>query len=84
MKLLNKLILVTNLSLCAKAFMSNPVFLDVDEMNLVQYDVKIGDQPIVLDDNEHPNVPSDEQVSGIFYFNLYMNCVFQVILILIF
>ena len=48
--------------------MSNPVFLDVDEMNLVQYDVKIGDQPIVLDDNEHPNIPSDEHVSRFFYF----------------
>ena len=63
MKLWYKLILITNLSLCAKAFMSNPVFLDVDEMNLVQYDVKIGDQPIVQDDNAQPNVPSDEQVS---------------------
>ena len=28
------------------------MFLDVDEMNLVQYDVKIGDQPIVLNDKD--------------------------------
>ena len=28
---------------------TNPVFLDLNEINLVQYDVKIGDDPIVLD-----------------------------------
>ena len=82
MKLLYKLILVTNFSLFATAFMSNPVFLDVDEMNLVQYDVKIGDQPIVLDDNEHPNIPSDEQVSRFLILYIYMYCVFQVILMI--
>ena len=74
MKLLYKLILVTNFSLFATAFMSNPVFLDVDEMNLVQYDVKIGDKPIVLDDNEHPNIPSNEHVSRFFIFYIYVLC----------
>ena len=62
--------------------MSNPVFLDVDEMNLVQYDVKIGDQPIVLDDNEHPNIPSDEHVSRFFYFLYVCTVFFQVILMI--
>ena len=45
---------------CSDALGINPVFLDVDEMNLVQYDVKIGDQPIVLNEKD-PTPP--KQVS---------------------
>jgi hypothetical protein len=30
----------------------SPILLDLDEINLVQYEIKIGNQPIVLDNND--------------------------------
>ena len=52
MKVVCQFLLLTRILVSCQLLTSQPVFLDVDEMNLVQYDVKIGDQPIVLNDKD--------------------------------
>ena len=48
------LILVTIFQLSSGSIGNSPVHLDLNEINLVQYDVRIEDQPIIVD-----NVDSD-------------------------
>ena len=48
------LILVTIFQLSSGSIDNAPVHLDLNEINLVQYDVRIEDQPIIVD-----NVDSD-------------------------
>lgn len=53
-------LLFLSITIAAKCSANNPVLLDLEEINLVQYDVKIGDQPIVISDqNEAPPVQDD-------------------------
>ena len=49
-------LLLTLITISVGAISPAP-FLDLDEINLVQYDVKIGDEPIVLDTNDQDPPP---------------------------
>lgn len=53
MELCRILLLLGGISV-SSALPSNPVFMDLDEINLVQYDIQIGDSPIVLDNAMQP------------------------------
>ena len=61
MNLVAKL-LITYITFTSKVFIyaASPALLDLDEINLVQYDVKIGDQPIVI--GKDPAPPPTEDV----------------------
>ena len=51
------LILVTIFQLSSGSIGNGPVHLDLNEINLVQYDVRIEDQPIIVD-NVDSNSPA--------------------------
>jgi len=55
------LILVTIFQLSSGSIENAPVHLDLNEINLVQYDVRIEDQPIIVDnvDSDSPAVQDD-------------------------
>ena len=46
-------------ALWANSKASTAAFLDLEEINLVQYDVKIGDEPIVLNHDDGGNVDNN-------------------------
>ena len=56
-------LLFLSITFASDSYGTNPVLLDLEEINLVQYDVKIGDQPIVIpDQDEPPPVQNDVMV----------------------
>ena len=58
------LILVTIFQLSSGSIGNGPVHLDLNEINLVQYDVRIEDQPIIVDnvDSDSPAVQVKREI----------------------
>ena len=53
-------LLFLSITFASDSYGTNPVLLDLEEINLVQYDVKIGDQPIVIPDQDEPPPVQDD------------------------
>ena len=55
-------LLFLSITFASKSYGTSQVLLDLDEINLVQYDVKIGDQPIVIPDQDQEPPPVQDDV----------------------
>ena len=67
------LILVTIFQLSSGSIGNGPVHLDLNEINLVQYDVRIEDQPIIVDnvDSDSPAVQVKREIF-LYFLKKYM------------